>query len=215
MKRLIHAELYKLTRTRNLYYLIAFMLFECIAISSIPRSGQAMLIKRIDIDLSQDMELSFFAGIFLVTDFSKRLWGPELTCGHSVRRILFSKMLIFTAGSLILYALSLFIPVMLTSMFYEGCFATGVFQYILSGFTKVLFMISVLLILSFTFRRQLVTFSAGSALCFVVTKLSEYVLEPDIPIMDVSALFLMLFLIHTWLILCAMQKSLPPTEGAC
>ncbi len=193
MKRLIHAELYKLTRTRNLYYLITFILLECIAISSIPRSGQAMLIKRINIDLSQDMELSFFAGIFLVTDFSKRLWGPELTCGHSVRRILLSKMLVFAATSMILYALSLFVPVLLTSMLYERSFTIGVFPYILSGFMKILFMISALLLLSFTFRRQLITFSVGSALCFVVTKLSEYMLEPTIPIMAVSAFFLVLF----------------------
>ena len=192
MKKLIHAELYKLTRTRNLYYLIAFILLECIAISSIPRSGQAMLIKRINIDLSQDMELSFFAGIFLVTDFSKKLWGPELTCGHSVRRILLSKMLVFAATSMILYALSLFVPVLLTSMLYERSFTIGVFPYILSGFMKILFMISALLLLSFTFRRQLITFSVGSALCFVVTKLSEYMLEPTIPIMAVSAIFLVL-----------------------
>ena len=190
MKRLIKADFYKLIRRRETYLLLLILCVESVVSATIPKTGYAMFIDRCSISLALVMELAFLAVILVAENYAKGTWYAEFLSGHSRKEILISKLIVSAISALIISGLNIGIPLVISTQLNGAEFPNGWYMVLPVFFSKLLFILSVMTLTAIIMRKRVITLAVGSAICFSITKLSEYLLESLIPYICIPILFL-------------------------
>jgi hypothetical protein len=77
MERLIRANLYKLIKRRETYFLLILICVESAVSASIPKTGYAMFIERCNIPIALDLALAFLAVIIFAEENASRYFGIQ------------------------------------------------------------------------------------------------------------------------------------------
>ena len=190
MKRLIKADFYKLIRRRESYLLLLILCIESSVSATIPKTGYAMFVNRCSISLSLVMELTFLAVILVAENYAKGTWYAEFLSGHTRKDILISKLIVYGLSALIIVTLNIGIPVFISSKMNGAEFSGGWYMILPAFLVKILFILSAATLTAILIRKRIITFAVGTAICFSMAKISEYLLEPMIPYICIPIVFL-------------------------
>ena len=192
MERLIKADFYKLIKRQETYFLLFLICMESAVSASIPKTGYAMLIDRCNIPIAIDLELAFLAVIIFAENYAKGTWYGEFLSGYARKNILISKLVVYGVVSLMVSLFAIGIPVIISSCINGGGSQSACYAILLAFFTKNLFIISVMSLTAIILRKRIVTLAVGTGICFFITKISEYLLEPMIPNIVISFAYILL-----------------------
>lgn len=191
MERLIKANFYKLIKRQETYFLLLLICMESAISASIPKTGYAMLIERCNIPLALDVELAFLAVIILAENYAKGTWYGEFWNGYARKNIIISKLIVYGIASILVSLLDVGIPVII-SLCINGGGSQSIWYAILPVFfTKNLFIISIMSLTAIILKKRIVTLVVGTGICFFATKISEYLLEPMIPNIVISFVYIL------------------------
>ncbi len=190
MKRLIKADFYKLIRRRESYLLLLILCIESSVSATIPKTGHAILTDRCSISLALVLEMAFLAVILVAEKYAKGTWYAEFLSGHMRRDILISKLIVYGISALFVSGFNIGIPVIISSQMNGGEFPNGWYMVLPVFFSKLLFIHSVMTLTAIIIRKRVITLAVGSAICFSITKVSEYLLESLIPYICIPILFI-------------------------
>lgn len=190
MKKMLLSDLYRLRKKREIIFLLAFVLLEGVVSASIPCDVYTMLTKRINLNVLQIIELIYFFIIFVVDVYTKDLRILELLSGHPEKTIFLSRALISVFACFVISTMSVTVSVLIAAKLYGGTLDAAMFAPMILLTVKVLFIYACMMLISYTIRHQVYSFFVGTAVCFAVTKLSEYIIEPRMPLCFVIMMYL-------------------------
>ncbi|MBR5578216.1 MAG: hypothetical protein IKW28_04390 [Lachnospiraceae bacterium] len=199
MERLIKANFYKLIKRRETYFLLLLICVESAVSASIPKTGDTMFIDRCNIPLALDVELAFLAVIIFAENYAKGTWYGEFLNGYARRNIIISKLVVYGIISLIVSILAVGIPFIISSWINGGGYPSNWHAILSVFFSKNLFIISVMTLTAILLRKRIITLAVGTGICFFITKISEYLLEPIIPNIVISFTYILLSFIFIML----------------
>ncbi len=191
MKRLIKADFYKLIKRRETYFLLLILCVESVVSATIPKTGYAMFVDRCNIPIALDLALAFLAVIIFAENYAKRTWYGEFLNGYSRKNIIISKLVVYGIISLMVALLAVGIPFSISSCINGGGYPSNWHAILSVFFSKYLFIISVMTLTAILLRKRIITLAVGTGICFFITKISEYLLEPIIPNIVISFTYIL------------------------